>query len=104
MAKKQFFCPVPDIEMFLVMKLWQTESRRAQSCLAESCELEYLRLFIAMPLNQELTLDVSLHHPDLQFLTYKQGMIRALPEGEKEREEGCRRLNSMFMKYSEISR
>lgn len=54
-----------------------------------------------MPLAQELTLDESLHYSDLQFLIYKEGVIMSFPGGEKE--EGCRRLTSMFMKYSEIS-
>lgn len=56
-----------------------------------------------MPLAQELTLDESLHYSDLQFLIYKEGVIMSFPGGEKEKEEGCRRLTSMFMKYSEIS-
>lgn len=56
-----------------------------------------------MPLAQELTLVESLHYSDLQFLIYKEGVIMSFPGGEKEKEEGCRRLTSMFMKYSEIS-
>lgn len=56
-----------------------------------------------MPLAQELTLDQALRNSDLQFLIYKEGVIMSFPGGEKEKEEDCRRLNSMFMKYSEIS-
>lgn len=64
----------------------------------------YLCLFIAAPLIQQLTLDESLHHSELRFLIYKQGMIMSFPGGEEEKEEGCRSLNSVFAKYSGISR
>lgn len=69
----------------------------------QSWELECLCPFVAVPLAQELTLDQALHYADLQFLIYKEGVIMSFPGGEKEEEEDSRRLNSMFMKYAEIS-
>lgn len=40
LAENKFFCHILDAQKSLIIKLWQIETGRARSCLAESRELE----------------------------------------------------------------
>lgn len=104
-AENKFFCHILDAQMLLVIELWQIENGRARSCLAE------LRARMPMSIHSHATNSAadlgritSPLRPSIPHLQTRDDKIMSFPGGEEEKEEGCRRLNSVFVKYSEISR